>query len=219
VILLWIGRSSGRSPFGRRLDQLLVLLLPQIETDRRGTIAALEQDTLRAFRRHVVSRELRRFARRWRAQLGAVHAHGYQVASETISSSVDVAHGADLVRETIEALQAERTSGGATVPKTEDPVVVLAYGLGAWPPGADLTSLEELLGELGVSHGALRIRFESFLRTISPADQNRAFRELAGASFVLGAAARIAEAGGPPVKNVPGWARSTRDESAMTGKR
>jgi hypothetical protein len=127
------------------------------------------------------------------------------VASETISSSVDVVHGADLVRETIEALQAERTSGGATVPKTEDPVVVLAYGLGAWPPGADLTSLEELLGELGVSHGALRIRFESFLRTISPADQNRAFRELAGASFVLGAAARIAEAGGPPVKNVPGW--------------
>jgi hypothetical protein len=116
-------------------------------------------------------------------------------------------HGADLMRETIEALKAERTSGGATVPVAEDPVVVLAFGLGAWPPGADLTSLEKLLRELGVSHGALRIRFESFLRTISPADENRAFRELAGASFVLGAAARIVEAAEPPVKNVrpPGW--------------
>jgi hypothetical protein len=208
VLLLWVGyRSSGRNPFGRRLDQLLVLLLPRIETDRRGRIAALKQDTLRAFRGHAVSGELRRLARRWRGQLGAVHAHGYQVASETISSSADVVHGGDLVRETVEALQAERTSGGATVPEAEDPVVVLAYGLGAWPPGADLTSLEELLGELGVSHGALRIRFESFLRTISPAGQNRAFRELAGASFVLGAAARIVEAGGSPAKIVrpPGW--------------
>ncbi len=206
--MVWLGyRSSGRSRFGRRLDQLLVLLVPQIETNQGGTIAALTQHTLRAFRGHVVSGEFRRLARRWRVELGAVHAYGYQVASETISSSADVVHGGDLVQETIEALQAERTSDGVTVLEAEDPVVVLAYGLGAWPAGADLTSLEELLEELGVSHGGLRIRFESFLRTISPADQNRAFRELAGASFVLGAAARIVEAGGSPVKNVrpPGW--------------
>jgi hypothetical protein len=208
VIVVWIlvfwfsHRLPGRNPFGRRLDQLLVLLLPPVETHRRGTIAALKQDTLRAFRGHVASGELRRSARRWRAQLGAVHAHGYQAASETISSSAEVVHGGDLVRETVEALKAARTSAGETVPDAEDPVVVLAYGLGAWPPGADLTSLEELLGELGVSHEALRTRFESFLDTFSPADQRRAFRELAGASFVLGAAARIVEAAEPPVTTV-----------------
>ena len=203
ILAFWLAhRSPGRNPFGRRLDQLLVLLLPQVETNRRGTIAALRRDTLRAFRGQVVSGELRRFARRRRAQLGAVYAHGYQVAAETISSSAELVHGSDLVRETVEALRAERTSGGATVPAAEDPVVVVAYGLGAWPTGADLTSLEELLGELGVSHEALRTRFESFLGTISSANQNRAFRELAGASFVLGAAARIVEAAAPPVRNV-----------------
>jgi hypothetical protein len=201
--VLWFGhRPPGRNPFGRRLDQLLVLLLPQVVTDRRGTIAALGQDTLRAFRGHVAAGELRRSARRWQAQLGAVYAHGYQVASEAISSSAEVVHGGDLVRETVEALKAARTSAGATVPVAEDPVVVLAYGLGAWPPEADLTSLEELLGELGVSHEALRTRFERVLDTVSPADQSRAFRELAGASFVLGAAARIVEAAEPPVANV-----------------
>jgi hypothetical protein len=221
TLVFWFShRPPGRNPFDRRLDQLLVLLLPQVERDRRGTIGALRQDTLRAFRGHAASGEFRRFARRWRAQLGAVCVHGYQVASETISSPADVVHGGDLVRETVEALKAERTSGGATVPAAEDPVVVLAYGLGAWPPCADLTSLEELLGELGVSHEALRTRFESFLRTISPADQNRAFRELAGASFVLGAAARIVEAAEPPVRNVrPAGGSHHSSESAMTGKR
>jgi hypothetical protein len=220
VLVVWFShRPPGRNPFDRRLDQLLVLLLPQGETDRRGTIAALKQDTFRAFRGHVASGEFRRFARRWRAQLGATCAHGYQVASETISSSADVVHGSDLVRETVEALKVERMSGGATVPAAEDPVVVLAYGLGAWPPGADLTSLEELLGELGVSHEALRTRFESFFRTISAADQSRAFRELAGASFVLGAAARIVEAAEPPVRNVRplgGAHRSRRNGGEVT---
>jgi hypothetical protein len=200
--VLWFGHRPPGDAFGRRLDQLLVLLLPQVVTERRGTIAALGQDTLRAFRGPVASGELRRSARRWRAQLRAVYAHGYQVASETIPSSAEVVHGGDLVRETVEALKAARTSAGATVPEAEDPVVVLAYGLGAWPPEADLTSLEELLGELGVSHEALRTRFESLLDTITPADQSRAFRELAGASFVLGAAARIVEAAEPPVRNV-----------------
>ena len=156
ILVLWFAhRPAGRNLFGRRLDQFLVLLLPQVETNRGGTIAALKRDTLRAFRGQVVSGELRRFARRRRAQLGAVYTHGYQVAAETISSSAEVVHGSDLVRKTVEALKAERTSGGATVPAAEDPVVVVAYGLGVWPPGADLTSLEELLGELGVSHEAL----------------------------------------------------------------
>jgi hypothetical protein len=118
-----------------------------------------------------------------------------------------VAHGSDLVRETVEALKRERAGGGANVPATEDPVVVLAYGLGAWPSGADLTSLEQLLGEVGVSQPVLRSRFESLIRTIPAANQNREFRELAGASFVLGASARIIEAADPPAKSVPppGW--------------
>ena len=219
IFALWFGhRARGRNPFGRRLDQLLVLLLPPVETVRRATIAALEQVMLRAVRGQVVSGELGRLARRRGAQLGAVYAHGYQVAAETISSA-EVVHGGDLVREAVEALRSERTSNGATVPAAEDPVVVVAYGLGAWPPGADLTSLEELLGELGVSHEALRIRFESFLRTGSSADQSQAFRELAGASFVLGAATRIVEAAEPHVRNVRtrGGSHRSRDGKEVTG--
>ena len=82
-------------------------------------------------------------------------------------------------------------------------MVVLAYGLGAWPQGADLTSLEHLLGELGVSQPVLRSRFESLIRTVTIANQNRQFRELAGASFVLDAAARIVEAATPTGRSVP----------------
>jgi hypothetical protein len=66
---------------------------------------------------------------------------------------------------------------------------MLAYGLGAWPSGADLSSLEQLLAQLGLTQAALRTRFESAI-AVATAKQNRAFRELAGASFVLGAAAR-----------------------------
>src|SRR6476659_7095367 len=83
---------------------------------------------------------------------------------------------------------------------------------GPWPEGADLTSLEDLLAELGISHGVLRIRFESLLRTIPSANQNREFRELAGASFVLGASARIVEVITPPGSSAPppGWLAALR---------
>jgi hypothetical protein len=208
VVLFLFGRGSrGRNPFGRRLDQLLVLLVPKAETTGGGTMAAPWQDTIRAFGRQGSLGGLRGSARRWRAQLRAVYAQGYQVAAETISSPAKIAHGSELVRETVEALKRERASGGANVPTREDPVVVLAYGLGAWPSGADLTSLEQLLGEVGVSQPVLRSRFESLIRTIATANQNREFRELAGASFVLGAAARIIEAANPPAKHAPppGW--------------
>ena len=135
-----------------------------------------------------------------------MHAQGYQVASEMIASSGEIARGHELVRETVAALNAERAGGGAGV-RTEDPVVVFAYGLGAWPSGADLTSLEGLLAELGVSQPVLRSRFESVIRIVATAKQNRDFRELAGASFVLGAAARILEAAVAPSKSLPppGW--------------
>jgi hypothetical protein len=184
VLLLWY--RPGQSPFVRRLDQLLDLLLPRGQRPVRG---------------------LRGSARRWRAQLRGVYAQGYQVASETIVSAGDLARGRELVREAVEALKTERARGGANQSSTRDPVVVLAYGLGAWPSGADLSSLEQLLGQLGVSQRELRNRFESMVRTVAAANRNREFRELAGASFVLGAAARIVEATVAPGKSVPppGW--------------
>ena len=185
VLALWFGRS--KSPFARRLDQLLALLLPLSGQGRLSWA--------------------RRSARRWRTQLRAMYAQGYQVAAETISSSGEVARGHELVGETVAALRAERAGGGADVPTTEDPVVVFAYGLGAWPAGADLTSLERLLAELGVSQPVLRSRFESLIGTVATANHNGEFRELAGASFVLGAAARILEAAVASNRSLPpaGW--------------
>ena len=203
VVLVLRQGARGSNPFARRLDQLLVVLVPQAATGGHGTNGAPRREAIRAFGRPGALGGLRRSARRWRAQLRGVYAQGYQVASETISSPAGVGQGGELVRETIAALKAERASGGEKLPPTEDPVVVLAYGLGAWPSGADLTSLEQLLGQVGVSQPVLRGRFESLIRTIPTASQNREFRELAGASFVLGAATRIIEAADPPASSVP----------------
>jgi hypothetical protein len=205
ILLLWY--SQPRSLFAGRLDQLLALLLPQGGVSRRGLMAARGKETMRARRRYSALGGLRASARRWRVQLKAVYAQGYQAASETISSPGGVADGGELMREAVQALKTERVSDGAAASATEDPVVVIAYGLGAWPSGADLTSLEQLLGELGVSHGELRKRFESLIRTVAAAKQNRELRELAGAAFVLGASARIVEAAIAPGRSVPpaGW--------------
>jgi hypothetical protein len=208
-VLLLLGQSSRRrNPFRRRLDQLLLLLVPRAATEACGSFAAFKKRAMR----NAACGVFRGSARRWRAQLGAVYAQGYQVAAETISSPAELVHSGELVREAIAALKAERGGDGAAVPTTDDPVVVLAFGLGAWPSGADLTSLEDLLGELGVSHGVLRDRFEGLLRTIPTANQNREFRELAGASFVLGASARIVEATAPPGESAPppGWLAALR---------
>ena len=205
ILLLWCSRT--RSPFTRRLDQLLALLVPETERTRNRLTSAHGQRALQALSGSGTLGGLRGSARRWRAQLRGVYAHGYQVASETISSPRDVARGRELVREAVDALEEERARGGAKTSSTEDPVVVLAYGLGAWPSGANLTSLEQLLGQLGVSQRELRNRFEGLVRTVATANRNREFRELAGASFVLGAAARIVEAAVAPGRSVPppGW--------------
>jgi hypothetical protein len=140
-----------------------------------------------------------------------VYTQGYQVASETISPPGDVAGDSELARQALAALRAERAGASADVPGT-DPVVMLAYGLGAWPSGADLTSLEELLTKLGISQPELHSRFERLIRTVATANQNRGFRELAAASFVLGAAARILEAATAPGSSVPppGWIASIK---------
>ncbi len=198
ILLLWFGRN--RSPFSRRLDQLLALLVGTRPTGRR-TLPGTGSGVIGA---------LRRSARRWRGPLRVVYGHGYQVASETISASGGVAGGSELLHEAVAALNAER-AGSADVSGT-DPVVVLAYGLGAWPSEADTASLEELLAKLGVSQPELYRRFESLIRTIPTANQSRDFRELAGASFVLGAAARILEAATATGSSVPpaGWIASIK---------
>jgi hypothetical protein len=205
ILLLWY--RTSRNPFARRLDQLLALLLPETELTRSRLVSAAGKGTIGGLLGSSPLRRLRGSARRWRAQLRGMYAQGYQVASESISSSGEVARGHELVGETVAALKAERAGGGANVPATEDPVVVFAYGLGAWPSGADLTSLEQLLAELGVSQPVLRSRFESLIRAVATANQSRDFRELAGASFVLGAAARIVEAAAAPNRSLPppGW--------------
>ena len=204
ILLLWY--RPARNPFTRRLDELLALLLPETGPTRSRLVTTATQGMSRGQLGSTPLNRARGSARRWRAQLRAVYAQGYQVASETISSSAEVARGLELVGETVSALKAERAAGAANVPMTEDPAVVLAYGLGAWPSDADLTSLEQLLQELGVSQPLLRSRFESLIRTVATANQNRDFRELAGASFVLGAATRILEAAAPSRSlPPPGW--------------
>jgi hypothetical protein len=205
VLLLWY--MPGRNPFARRLDQLLALLLPETELTGSRLVSGQSKGSIRGRLGSSRLSGFRGSARRWRAQLRAIYAQGYQAASETISSSGEVARGHELVGETVAALKAERADGGVILPTTEDPVVVFAYGLGAWPSDADLTSLEQLLAELGVSQPVLRSRFESLIRTVTTANQSRDFRELAGASFVLGAATRILEAAVAPGRSLhpPGW--------------
>jgi len=205
ILVLWY--RPGRNPFTRRLDHLLALLVPETELTRTRLVSATGKGTLMGMLGSTRLGQLKGSARRWRAQLRAIYAQGYQVASETISSSGEVVHGHELVQETVAALKAAQAGGGVKVPAAEDPVVVFAYGLGAWPSGADLTSLERLLAELGVSQPVLRNRFESLIRTVATARQSTDFRELAGASFVLGAAARILEAAIAPGRSLPppGW--------------
>jgi hypothetical protein len=207
ILLFWFGRSSQRSPFVCRLDQLLALLVPAAGVSRHRAIPARKQETMRVLRRARTLARLRGSARRWRGPLRAVYAQGYQAAAETILSAAGGAFGRVLLGEAVEALTTERLSRGANVPNREDPIVVLAYGLGAWPPGADLTSLQRLLEHLGLSQPELRARFERLVGPGATANQSRAFRELAGASFVLGASSRIVEATTPPVRRAPsnGW--------------
>jgi hypothetical protein len=190
LFLFWLGqKSQARRPFARRIGQLLALLVSDTETDQGRSLG---QDTLRALRRFRTLGKLNGAAWRWRRTLEAVYAQGYQAASETISSPA--LPQARLMRAAVDALQTERARTGANRGATLDPVVMLAYGLGAWPLAADLTSLEQLLGELGTSQGELRSRFDSVTHTAVTANHDREFRELAGASFVLGASARIVEA-------------------------
>jgi hypothetical protein len=212
-------RSRVGSAFAHRFGQLLALLLSE-NPAAKGTGESRGQGMSRALMQVRALSRLSRSARRWRGQLEAMYAQGYQAVSETISSPA-VGQGG-LVRAAVEALRTERSRGGANPRTTMDPVVVLAYGLGAWPAAADLTSLEQLLAELGISQRELRNRFDSMTHTAVSANQSRDFHELAGASFVLGASARIVEAATAPGPSVPPPASSalpTRSGSARARPR
>ena len=91
-------------------------------------------------------------------------------------------------------------------------MTVLAYGLGARPADVDLGSLEELLDDLSLAGEGeeLRTHFDDLIaaetgrmsqQLKAPAGR-RTFRDLAGASFVLGALARIVELASPPPAGV-----------------
>ena len=159
---------------------------------------------------------MRRGARRWGTQLQLITIDGYETASRISALGVrgagqdDTALPADALR----SLSAERASAGADLGLAPDPVSMLAYGLGARPAAADLTSLEDLLRDLGLATGGdeLRTHFDDVVAAESTTvalqlktqAERTMFRDLAGASFVLGASARILELVSlPPLREAP----------------
>ncbi len=191
------GRFPG-SELERGLDRLFALLLP---AGRAATTSPIRASLLQA--RHLAG--LRRGARRWGRELQLITTDGYETASR-LSASHDSASEHDdrvLVAEVVRVLCAERAGVGADLPLAADPVSLLAFGLGARPAGADLTSLDDLLHDLGLAGEGdeLRTHCDEVIAAGSGPTvvqlrndaQRSMFRDLAGASFVLGAATRILE--------------------------
>jgi hypothetical protein len=210
-LLLTRSRQASRrfpgTDLERGLDRLFALLLPAHAATSAATArVALAQRTRLA--------GLRRGARRWAGQLQLIATDAYETAS-SISARRPSRERDDraLVAEAVEALRAERSRAGADPMFVNDPVSILAYGLGARPAAADLTSLDDLLLDLGLSEDGdeLRMHFDHVLAESMGADlhlrndsERKLFRDLAGASFVLGASARILElAWFPPLADTP----------------
>jgi hypothetical protein len=181
----------------RGLDGLFALLLPA----RAATTAATARDAMVQQIRLI---GLRRGARRWGDELQLITTDGYETASRISALHTQTSEQDDrvLVAEAVQVLRAERARAGADMALADDPVSILAYGLGARPAATDLTSLEDLLRDLGLSEEGdeLRTHFDDVLAENNATklhlrnDADRTmFRDLAGASFVLGAAARILE--------------------------
>lgn len=194
------GQRSLRFPgteLERGLDRLFALLLPARAATTTATARAAMVQQLRLA-------GLRRGARRWGTELQLITTDGYETASR-ISALRRQGDGQDdrmLVAEAVHVLGAERARAGADLTLAGDPVSLLAYGLGARPAGTDLVSLEHLLRDLGLSEEGdeLRTHFDDVLAETNVTKlqfrndgERRMFRDLAGASFVLGAAARIVE--------------------------
>jgi hypothetical protein len=200
-LLLMHGRgSSQRFPgtdLERRLNRLFALLLP---VGKANTSASLRL----AMAQQIHLAGLRRGARRWGGELQLITTDGYETVSRLSALRARRADQDDrvLAADAVETLRAERAGAGADLTSAGDPVSMLAYGLGARPAGTDLTSLDDLLRDLGLAEGddPLRTHFDDVLAGSSTAaallrsDAERTmFRDLAGASFVLGVAARVLE--------------------------
>ena len=196
-------RRSGRRPrfpgtdLERGLERLFALLLPV------GTATTVATARVVLAQRRRLG-ELRRGARRWGTELQLITTDGYEAASRIAAGDVRTGRPDDrvLAAEAVRVLRAERARAGVDLSLADDPVSMLAYGLGARPATADLTSLEDLLRDLGFSEETdeLRTHFDVVAAERTDADlrlkddaDRRMFRDLAGASFVLGAAARILE--------------------------
>ncbi len=193
---LLLTRRLPVTDFELGLDRLLALLIPIRRATTAATVpvAIAHRTRLAGFRRGV---------RRWAKPLQLIKTDGYETASRIAALRTATAGQDDraLAAETVRVLRAERTGAGADPALTDDPISLLAYGLGARPAGADLTSLEELLSDLGLAGEGdeLRVHFDDVVAAQAALPQLRndaersMFRDLAGASFVLGAATRILE--------------------------
>jgi hypothetical protein len=199
LLLAGSGPRPSRFPgtdLERHLDRLFALLFPTVKgTTTTATRAALAQQLQVAW--------LRRGTRRWARELQLITTDGYETAARIASHRVLTRAHDDqaLVADAVRALGEERATAGAELTLVDDPIPLLAYGLAARPVEADLTSLDDLLGDLGLAGESdeLRIHFDEILAAQSTnphlknAAQRRMFRDLAGASFVLGASTRILE--------------------------
>jgi hypothetical protein len=189
-------RRFPGTDFELGLDRLLALLLPIRDATTPTTVPlAIAQRTRLAGFRHGV--------RRWAKQLQVIKTDGYETASRIAALRAPTGEQDDraLAAEAVRVLRAERTRAGADPARSDDPISLLAYGLGARPTDADLTCLEDLLSDLGLpgESDELRTHFDDIVaaQTALPHLRNDAqrsmFRDLAGASFLLGAATRILE--------------------------
>jgi hypothetical protein len=181
----------------RGLERLFALLLPT----RKATTTATAR---LAIAQQIRLAGLKRGARRWGNELQLITTDGYETASRISALCVRTGEQDDraLVAEAVQALRAERANAGADLTLTNDPVSMLAYGLGARPAGTDFTSLEDLLHDLGLSgeDDELRTHFDDVLAESNSTNhelrndaERSMFRDFAGASFVLGASTRILE--------------------------
>jgi hypothetical protein len=211
LLLTHSGQAMQRFPgtdLERGLERLFALLLPA----RKATTTATARF---AIAQRIRLAQLRRGSRRWSKELQLLTTDGYETASRISARRVQTGEQDDraLAAEAVQALRAERVGAGADLTLDNDPVSMLAYGLGARPTGTDLTSLEDLLWDLGLSGEGdeLRTHFDDVLAESSRTNsqlrneaERRMFRDLAGASFVLGASARILElASFSPARETP----------------
>ena len=178
----------------RGLDRLFALLLPARRSTTTVRLVIAQQ-------RHLAG--LRGGARRWASELQLITTDGYQTASRIAAHWLPTGErdGQALAEEAVRVLRAERANAGADPTLADDAVSVIAYGIGARPLAADLTSLEDLLSDLGLAGESdeLRTQFDDIVAAQSAVlhlrsdSQRSMFRDLAGASFVLGASKRILE--------------------------